>query len=201
MKVLIIDNYDSFTYNLYQYVGEILEDTNSLFQLDVFRNDAITIEQVQKTHYDKIIISPGPGEPADPQYFGVCSQVILEIGKDTPILGVCLGMQGIAHCYGGNIIRAKLPKHGKTDTIVHDEKGIFKGLPQNLSVMRYHSLIADPKTIPACLEVSAKVIWDEDYFEIMGLRHKEYSIEGIQFHPESFATEGGFKILENFIFN
>ena len=110
-------------------------------------------------------------------------------------------MQGIAHCFGGKIIRAKVPKHGKTDTIVHNEKGLFFNLPQNLMIMRYHSLVADPATIPDCLEITAKVVSSNNYFEIMGLKHKDYPIEGIQFHPESFATEGGFKILENFIFN
>jgi anthranilate synthase/aminodeoxychorismate synthase-like glutamine amidotransferase len=198
MKVLIIDNYDSFTYNLFQYTGEILSK-GSIFQLDVIRNDEKTLSEIQELNYDRYIISPGPGDPMDRQYFGVCSDVILEIGKTKPVLGVCLGMQGIAHYFGGKIIRAKIPKHGKTDTIDHDEKGVFLGLPQNIEVMRYHSLIVEKSSLPDCLEISASVNSDESK-EIMGLRHKQYPIEGIQFHPESFATEGGMKMIENFLF-
>lgn len=195
MKVLIIDNYDSFTYNLYQYVGEILEAKKLQFTLDVFRNNKITINKINKRCYDKIIISPGPGDPSDKAYFGVCSEVITEIGRKTPILGVCLGMQGIAYYFGGRIVRAKLPMHGKTSIITHDGKGVFKGLPQGLEVMRYHSLIAEKESLPKVLIITAQA--NE---EIMGLRHKKYPIEGIQFHPESFATEGGKRILKNFLF-
>ena len=155
MKLLIIDNYDSFTYNLYQYAGEILESSEKPFQLDVIRNDEFTLEEIQNRNYDKIIISPGPGDPADKIYFGICADVLLKLGKTVPILGVCLGMQGMAHCYGGKIIRAKLPMHGKTSKIQHDGKGVFFDLPQDLEVMRYHSLIVDPSIIPQCLEISA----------------------------------------------
>lgn len=206
MKVLIIDNYDSFTFNLYQYVGEILQSRVPSgtrqsrirsFSVDVFRNDAITLNEIKKANYDRIIISPGPGDPSDKTYFGVCAEVITDLGKQTPVLGVCLGMQGMAHCFGGKVVRAKLPMHGKTSIIMHDGKGVFNGLPQNIEVMRYHSLIADKETLPERLKVTAQ---SKDTGEIMGLRHKTYPIEGVQFHPESFATEGGKRILENFLF-
>lgn len=196
MKILILDNYDSFTYNLYQYTGELLEAKKIQFNLDVFRNNEITALEIQKRQYNKIIISPGPGDPSDKAYFGVCSEVLTSIGKETPVLGVCLGMQGMACHFGGKVIKAKLPMHGKTSIIKHDGKGVFKNLPQNLEVMRYHSLVADINTLPDCLEISSTSL-DSD--EIMGLRHKSYPVEGIQFHPESFATEGGKKILENFL--
>ncbi|MFN3605105.1 MAG: anthranilate synthase component II [Leptonema sp. (in: bacteria)] len=195
MKVLIIDNYDSFTYNLYQYVAELLEDKS--YTLDVYRNDEISISQIIKKNYNKIIISPGPGHPSDPQYFGVCAEVLAFVSKKIPTLGVCLGMQGMATVFGGKVIPAKVPMHGKTSLIEHDQKGIFKDLPQRLSVMRYHSLIVDKKTLPKCLEITAISL---DTKEIMGLRHKEYPIEGIQFHPESFATEGGMQMIANFLF-
>ncbi|PIQ80948.1 MAG: anthranilate/aminodeoxychorismate synthase component II [Candidatus Pacebacteria bacterium CG_4_10_14_3_um_filter_34_15] len=196
MKILIIDNYDSFTFNLYQYVGEIFIDRNKKFVLDVARNDAITIDQIKKRKYDKIIISPGPGDPSDPAYFGVCADILTEIGKTIPVLGVCLGMQGMAYYFGGKVVRAKKPMHGKTSTIKHDGKGVFKGLPQRLEVMRYHSLIAEKATLPECLRITAESL---DTGEIMGLRHATFPIEGIQFHPESFATDGGKLLLANFL--
>jgi anthranilate synthase component 2 len=196
VKILIIDNYDSFTYNLYQYVGEILTAREVPFTLDVKRNDEITLEHIKKAKYNKIIISPGPGDPSDKKYFGVCADVITTLGQKTPVLGVCLGMQGIAHYFGGKVVRAKLPMHGKTSVIEHDGKGVFKDLPQGLEVMRYHSLVAEKATLPKSLVITA-TSWDTD--EIMGLRHAKYPIEGIQFHPESFATEGGKRLLENFL--
>lgn len=197
MNVLIIDNYDSFTYNLYQCIGEILMNKNNTFILDVVRNDAISLKEIKKKKYEKIVISPGPGNPSNLLYFGVCADVLIKLGKKIPVLGVCLGMQGMAYYFGGRIIRAKQPMHGKTSTIGHDEKGVFKGLPQNLEVMRYHSLVAEKTTLPVCLKITAL---SKDTNEIMGLRHKIYPIEGIQFHPESFATEGGEEILTNFLF-
>ena len=200
MKVLLIDNYDSFTYNLYQYMGEILSGTKKEFTLTVIRNDESSMVEIRNMQYDRIVISPGPGDPKDKEYFGVCSEVILELGKTIPVLGVCLGMQGIAHYFGGRVVRANIPKHGKTDKISHDSKGVFQDLPQEIEVMRYHSLVAEEATIPECLEITARVITDEAR-EIMGLRHRTYPIEGIQFHPESFATEGGMKMIENFILN
>ena len=196
MKILILDNYDSFTYNLYQYVGEILTAAGHPFTLDVMRNDAITLAEIKKRKYDRIIISPGPGEPSDKAYFGVCADVLTDVGKTTPVLGVCLGLQGMAHYFGGRVVRAREPMHGKTSMIEHGGKGVFTGLPQDIEGMRYHSLIADKKSLPACLTVTATA---KDGGEIMGLRHTEYPIEGIQFHPESFATQGGKQILKNFI--
>lgn len=207
MKVLIIDNYDSFTYNLYQYIGEILQDQNprgtrdtsdarDTFQVDVLRNNEITLEEIKDRKYDRIVISPGPGNPSDKAYFGVCGQVLTIISHYVPVLGVCLGMQGMAHYFGGRVVKAKKPMHGKTSKITHNGKGLFTDLPQNLEVMRYHSLIAEKESLPEALEITAT---SNDSGEIMGLRHKTFPIEGIQFHPESFATEGGKKILENFL--
>jgi anthranilate synthase component 2 len=201
MKTLIIDNYDSFTYNLYQYLGEILLDAKKHFKLDVIRNDEKDFDWISSQNYDKIVISPGPGHPDDPAYFGVCSHVLKELGKKTSILGVCLGMQGMASVFGGKIIRASVPMHGKLSTILHDGKGVFLDLPQNIEVMRYHSLIADPETLPDTLEVTARAfIHNGEDFEIMGLRHKTLPIEGVQFHPESFGTEGGKRMLYNFLY-
>lgn len=196
MKILIIDNYDSFTFNLYQYIGEILIEKGEKFTLDVFRNDAITLNGIKKRGYKKIIISAGPGDPGDLSYFGVCADVITQIGKQIPVLGVCLGMQGMAHYFGGKVVAAKQPMHGKTSIIKHDGIGVFNGLPQNIEVMRYHSLVAQEATLPNCLKITAK---SRDTGEIMGLRHKTYPIEGIQFHPESFATDCGKLLLANFI--
>ena len=197
MKILIIDNYDSFTFNLYQMVGEILLSEGQRAELvEVKRNDEISIEEIKAGRYDRIIISPGPGDASDPDYFGVCSEVITEIGKTIPVFGVCLGMQGIAYCFGGKIIHRTEPIHGKISQMKHDEKKVFTDLPQNLEVMRYHSLVVDPASVPDCLEVTATTVNDGN---IMGLRHKEYPIEGVQFHPESFATEGGVQMLKNFL--
>lgn len=193
MKVLIIDNYDSFTFNLYQYVGDLLGQSGTVF---VIRNDAITVKKIVANRFDKIIISPGPGNPADKAYFGVCAEVLTEVGKYTPVLGVCLGMQGMAHYFGGKVIRAREPMHGKTSTITHDSKGIFTNIPQDIAIIRYHSLIAERDSLPDCLEISAS---SNDSNEIMGLRHTNFPIEGIQFHPESFATEGGKLLLSNFL--
>ena len=133
-------------------------------------------------------------------YFGVCADVLTKIGKETPVLGVCLGMQGIAYYFGGKVVRAKVPMHGKTSMITHDKKGVFQGLAQDLEVMRYHSLVADSDSLPDVLEKTAVVKGNSEESEIMGLRHKQYPIEGIQFHPESFATEGGKQMLSNFLF-
>lgn len=196
MRVLIIDNYDSFTFNLYQYVGEILSADGVKFTLDVERNDTVSLQEIKKRKYDRIIISPGPGDPRDSKYFGVCADVLTKLGKDTPVLGVCLGMQGMAYYFGGNVVRAKRPMHGKTSVIEHDGKGVFTGLPQKLEVMRYHSLIVEKETLPKCFQITALSL---DTGEIMGIRHTSHPIEGIQFHPESFATEGGKQLLENFI--
>ena len=198
MKILIIDNFDSFTFNLYQLVGEILQDSDQPFNLDVKRNNEITVEEIQQAKYDRIIISPGPGNPADIEYFGVCKDVILDIAKTTPVLGVCLGMQGIAHYFGGKVVKAKLPMHGKTSKITHNSQGLFKNLPQEISVMRYHSLVAEKKSLPNSLEITAETAGNTQK-EIMGLRHKIYPLVGVQFHPESYVTEYGKQLLTNFL--
>lgn len=200
LNILIIDNYDSFTYNLYQYIGEIMEKSSIDFAIDVLRNDAISLKKIDEKNYNRVIISPGPGNPADKKYFGVCADILTNYSTDRKysVLGVCLGMQGMAHYFGGKVKRAQLPMHGKISEIKHDKKGVFVGLPQILEVMRYHSLIADENEIPETLVVTAK---STDSNEIMGLRHKIFPIEGIQFHPESFATEGGQMMLKNYLFN
>lgn len=218
MKVYIVDNYDSFTYNLYQFIGEILEAEQQQGRIDSFeilvkRNDDVVLEQIAAARPDAIIISPGPGSPEDPAYFGVCADTIRELGKTIPTLGVCLGMQGIVHVFGGKIIKAKLPMHGKISAIRHRSQGVFSTIPDKLEVMRYHSLIADSRSIPDCLEITAIIEPDDnaefiqlqpenldESLEIMGVRHREYPIEGIQFHPESFATEAGKEIIRNFLF-
>ena len=212
MNVLIIDNYDSFTFNLYQYVGEILQtlSDDKETSVTVKRNNEITLAEVEAMNLDRIIISPGPGSPDDPAYFGICSEVIEKLGKTVPLLGVCLGMQGIAHVFGGDVIRASVPMHGKVSSIRHDGKGIYQGLPQALEIMRYHSLVVKADTIPSCLTITSVVAnenradlsFDESALtgdEIMGLKHKEYPIQGVQFHPESFATEGAKRLLSNFL--
>ena len=210
MNVLIIDNYDSFTFNLYQFIGEILTARLGAgkFNLLVKRNNEITLTEVIQLNPDRIFISPGPGSPDDERYFGVCAEVIRELGKQTPLLGVCLGMQGIAHVFGGEVIHAQVPMHGKSSPITHDEKGVFNDIPQGLEVMRYHSLIAERSSLPDCLEISAYIQTEdampfdgqvEHSMEIMGLRHRDYPIQGIQFHPESFASEGGKEMIENFL--
>lgn len=218
MKVLIIDNYDSFTYNLYQFIGEILTTEKnrgelSHFEIMVKRNNQIAFKAIEAMAPDRIIISPGPGSPDDPRYFGVCAEVIEKLGKTTPLLGVCLGMQGIVHVFGGNVVKAPLPMHGKISPINHNNQSVFNGVPDQLEVMRYHSLIADAATLPECLEVTATVgaltadnfaergRWQEaGEFELMGVKHRDYPIHGIQFHPESFATEGGKELIANFLF-
>ncbi|MGB1239728.1 MAG: anthranilate synthase component II [Pseudomonadales bacterium] len=211
MRVLIIDNYDSFTFNLYQYVGEILSKSieKQAFEVIVKRNDEIDIAQIRALEVDRIIISPGPGSPDDPAYFGVCADVIKELGPHIPLMGVCLGMQGISYCFGADIVRSAVPMHGKVSPISHDSLGFYRDMPQQLEIMRYHSLMVDPHTVPECLEITSIVddeFADEDFAasakrgsEIMGVRHREYPIEGIQYHPESFATEGGKTLLKNFL--
>ncbi len=196
MKILILDNFDSFTYNLYQLVGEILDARHKPFTVDVFRNNEITAKEIKAKKYNRVIISPGPGSPDDEKYFGVGKDILLDIGRTVPTLGVCLGMQGIAHYYGGKVVRAKQVMHGKTSLVKHDGKGVFTGLPQHLEVMRYHSLVVTD--LPKELLVTATT--EDSEKEIMGLRHETFPLEGMQFHPESFATEGGKVMLQNFLF-
>ena len=182
----MIDNYDSFTYNLVQYLGELGED------LQVFRNDKITIKEIEKLKPNKIVISPGPGTPKDA---GISIKVIKQFAGKTPILGVCLGHQAIAEAFGGKVIRAGQLMHGKTSEIHHDNKGVFKGLPNPFTATRYHSLLVEKKSLPDCFELSA---WTDEG-EIMGLRHKEFKLEGGQFHPESILTDSGKQLLSNFL--
>jgi anthranilate synthase/aminodeoxychorismate synthase-like glutamine amidotransferase len=182
--ILVIDNYDSFTYNLVQYLGELGED------LRVFRNDKITVQEIEQLKPARIVISPGPGTPVDA---GVTEDVIRHFHQNTPILGVCLGHQAIGEVFGGKIVRAPTLMHGKTSEIFHDSKGLFKGLPQGFPATRYHSLMVSD--VPASLEVSAKT----NDGVVMGLRHREFPTEGIQFHCESIMTAVGKDILRNFL--
>jgi len=190
MKFLIIDNYDSFVYNIAQRLGEL--GINS----DVIRNDGITIDEIKKINYDAIIISPGPGTPENKKYFGICKDVIIKLGQITPILGVCLGHQGIIACLGGNVVNAGNVRHGKTSMIKHYDDSLFNGVKNPFRATRYHSLVGDKTIIPNSLKITAVA---EDDGEIMGVSHKEYLIEGVQFHPESIMTDEGKKILKNFI--
>ena len=191
MKLLVIDNYDSFVYNLVQYLGELGTD------LIVYRNNKITLEKFRKIKPDRVLISPGPGNPCDEKYFGLCSKIIRSSGENNiPVLGVCLGHQGIGYTFGGKIRKAKTLKHGKTSWIKHDGEGIFRNIENPFLATRYHSLAVDDKTLPDEFIISARSLDDN---EIMGLRHKKYKIEGIQCHPESILTKYGKKILQNFV--
>ena len=190
MKFLIIDNYDSFVYNLAQILGEL--GVNS----DVIRNDKISIDDIKEKNYDAIIISPGPGTPEEKKYFGICNDVITKLGPTVPILGVCLGHQGIIHCFGGKVVNAGHVRHGKTSPIKHYEDPIFKDVKNPFQATRYHSLVGDKTIIPNSLKITAMA---EDDGEIMGISHKTYLIEGVQFHPESIMTPERKKILENFV--
>ena len=190
MKFLIIDNYDSFVYNIAQRLGEL--GINS----DVIRNDEITVDEIKKRNYDAVIISPGPGRPDDKRYFGICSDVIQKLGPTLPILGVCLGHQGIIDCFGGKVVNAGNVRHGKTSQIKHYGDSLFKGVKNPFRATRYHSLVGDKTIIPDSLKITAIA---EDDGEVMGVTHKEYLIEGVQFHPESIMTDEGKKILKNFI--
>ena len=190
MKFLILDNYDSFVYNVAQRLGELKVSS------DVVRNDKITIGEIKKRNYDAIIISPGPGTPEDRKYFGICKDVIQELGPTLPILGICLGHQGIIDCFGGKVVNAGKARHGKTSQIKHYDDSLFKGVKNPFRATRYHSLVGDKTIIPDSLKITAVA---EDDGEIMGVSHKEYLIDGVQFHPESIMTDEGKKILENFI--
>jgi len=186
--ILLIDNYDSFVYNLAQYIGELG------WQPEVYRNDAIQLEKIARLSPTHIVISPGPGTPLDA---GISNDAILRFSGQIPILGVCLGHQCIGHAYGGNVIRNNPPMHGKTSTIHHDGKTIYSSVPNPFPGGRYHSLIIERASNPVCLEISS---WTDDGI-IMGVRHKEYVVEGIQVHPESILTDDGHTILKNFLSN
>jgi len=184
--LLMIDNYDSFTYNLVQYLGELGEEVR------VFRNDAITLDQVRALAPDYIVVSPGP---CTPNQAGISVPLIRELAGRIPILGVCLGHQSIGQAFGGRIVHAKSVMHGKTSAIRHADTGVFAGLPNPLTATRYHSLVIERETLPACLEITA---WTDDG-ELMGVRHRELAVEGVQFHPESILTERGHDLLRNFL--
>jgi len=184
--LLVIDNYDSFTYNLVQYFGELGADPQ------VKRNDAITPDEVEKMKPQKIVISPGPGRPEEA---GISMELIRKFGGKIPILGVCLGHQCMGEGYGGKVVRAGRLMHGKTSPIQHDGKGVFQGLPNPFEATRYHSLIVEKNSVPSCLEVCAETAEGE----IMGLRHREYPVHGVQFHPESILSKEGKDLLANFL--
>lgn len=186
MNVLLVDNYDSFTYNLAQYLGELGATVT------VERNDAISVEQIEQRSPDAIVISPGPCTPNEA---GISMDVIRDLAGAIPILGVCLGHQSIGQVFGGRIVRASRVMHGKVSKIFHDEKGLFEGVENPFIATRYHSLVIAPESLPDCLEVTAKT-WED---EIMGVRHKELRVEGVQFHPESIMTSAGKSLLANFL--
>ncbi|MGA2972335.1 MAG: aminodeoxychorismate/anthranilate synthase component II [Candidatus Bathyarchaeia archaeon] len=190
MKVLIMDNFDSFVYNLAQYVGQLGAEPM------VYRNNQVTLREAEQLSPDRIILSPGPGRPDDRKYFGICLDIIKKISPRVPTLGVCLGHQGIAYAFGGSIVPAKKLMHGKTSLIEHQSDGLFKGIENPLRATRYHSLVCGRRSFPKCLEETAT---STDDGEIMGLRHREYPIYGVQFHPESILTSEGLKIMKNFL--
>ena len=185
-RVVVIDNYDSFVYILVQYLGELGAD------IHIHRNDEITVDEIAALEPDAILVSPGPGTPDDA---GISLQVIQELGSTIPVLGVCLGHQSIGEAFGGNVIRAPYLMHGKTSAIHHDNREVFEGLPQDFTATRYHSLIVERESLPDELEISAETA---DGL-IMGLRHKQYAVEGVQFHPESILTDVGKTLLQNFL--
>ncbi len=186
MTTVLIDNYDSFTYNLYQYLAELGAEVK------VFRNDQVTMAEIRALNPDHVVISPGPGTPDDS---GISRDVIREFAGKVPVLGVCLGHQCIFEVYGGTVAGAGEIRHGKTSVIHHDSKGVFEDIPDDFSAVRYHSLAGTPETTPGELEVTART----DSGVIMGVRHKTFKVEGVQFHPESIATEHGKELLKNFL--
>jgi para-aminobenzoate synthetase component 2 len=191
--LLVLDNYDSFTFNLVQYLGELAAEHPLAAELRVERNDALNLEQIRALKPAAILISPGPG---DPDQSGVCLEVLRELSPTVPTLGVCLGHQSIAQVFGGKVVRARELMHGKTSPVFHGGAGVFAGLPSPLTATRYHSLIAERESLPDCLEITA---WLEDG-TIMGLRHRDHPlIEGVQFHPESVLTQDGHRLLANFL--
>ena len=184
--IVMIDNYDSFTYNLVQYIGQLGGEVM------VHRNDAVTIDEIKKLNPDAIVLSPGPCTPKEA---GICVEVIRELGATIPILGVCLGHQAVGYAFGGEVIRAQRIMHGKTSQVINDGRTIFAGLPNPLVAGRYHSLILKRDSLPDCFEISAET----EEGEIMGIRHKELPLEGVQFHPESILTPNGKRLLKNFL--
>lgn len=189
MRVLLIDNYDSFTYNLAQYLGELGAS------VQVRRNDAIGLEEARSIGPDAIVLSPGPGHPANRRDFGVCADLLRDMSPEVPTLGVCLGHQGIAHCFGGRVSRAQRVMHGKASLVEHDHGPLYDGVSSPFLAGRYHSLIVDPGSLPVELVVTAST----KEGEVMGIRHRDLPIEGVQFHPESILTPDGRRILGNFL--
>ncbi|MFT5701882.1 MAG: anthranilate synthase/aminodeoxychorismate synthase-like glutamine amidotransferase [Desulforhopalus sp.] len=190
--IVIIDNYDSFTYNIVQTIASNAREDGRIEDVRVFRNDKISIAEIEALQPDRLMISPGPKTPKDA---GISIESIRYFGGKIPILGVCLGHQSIGECFGGSVVRATRIMHGKTSPMSHDGKGVFTGLPDPFDGMRYHSLIVEEKDLPDCLEITCRT----DEGELMGLRHKELSIEGVQFHPESILTPAGITLLRNFM--
>ena len=188
--LLMIDNYDSFTYNLVQYFGELGEE------VAVFRNDEITLDKIAQLAPQRIVISPGPCTPSEA---GVSVPLIERFAGKIPVLGVCLGHQSIGQAFGGNIVHAQQVMHGKTSPIFHNNSGVFRGLPNPFTATRYHSLVIERASLPDCLEITAWTESSEGHGEIMGVRHKTLAVEGVQFHPESILTEHGHKLLKNFL--
>jgi anthranilate synthase component 2 len=185
--ICVIDNYDSFTYNLVQYLGELGAD------VQVVRNDAATVEEVAATRPERIVISPGPGRPEDA---GITMAIVRTLGEETPILGVCLGHQAIGAAFGGQVVRAGVPMHGKTSVIEHNSRGVFSGIAEPFAASRYHSLVVSDEGLPADLEVTART---REGHIIMGLRHRRWPVHGVQFHPESILTGEGHHLLRNFL--
>lgn len=190
MRVLILDNFDSFVYNLADYVGKLGAE------VVVRRSNKMRLEEVERLEPERIILSPGPGHPSEKRYTGICEEVVKRFSREVPILGVCLGHQLIVHAFGGRIVRAKRIVHGKPSLILHDGRGLLRGLENPLRAGRYHSLVADEEGLPRCLEVSARSIEDD---EVMGVRHRSLPVAGVQFHPESVLTPSGIKLLKNFL--
>ncbi len=188
--VFVLDNYDSFTYNLVQYIGELGAE------VEVRRNDQVTVDEVEKMHPERIVISPGPCTPHEA---GISIDLIRHFSGKIPILGVCLGHQAIGEAFGGKVVRASHLMHGKTSAVLHDNKTIFQGLPQPMTATRYHSLIVEEENLPRELEVSAWTTEKDGSRTIMGLRHRQHAVEGVQFHPESVLTDAGKKLVENFL--
>jgi anthranilate synthase/aminodeoxychorismate synthase-like glutamine amidotransferase len=188
--VFVLDNYDSFTYNLVQYIGELGE------KVDVRRNDQVTVREVEAMHPDRIVVSPGPCTPHEA---GISVALIQHFAGKKPVLGVCLGHQALGEAFGGRVIRAPHLMHGKTSAVLHDNRTVFQGLPMPMTATRYHSLIVDEKGLPAELEISAWTTEKDGSRTIMGLRHRRHALEGVQFHPESVLTDAGKKLIENFL--
>jgi anthranilate synthase/aminodeoxychorismate synthase-like glutamine amidotransferase len=188
--IFVLDNYDSFTYNLVQYIGELGA------QVEVRRNNQVTVDEIEAMHPERIVISPGPCTPREA---GISIELIRELSGRIPILGVCLGHQAIGEAFGGKVVRAPHLMHGKTSAVLHDNKTIFQGLPQPMTATRYHSLIVEQKDLPAELEVSAWTTERDGTRTIMGLRHRQHPVEGVQFHPESVLTDAGKQLVQNFV--